>query len=162
MDPPTRPDSILFDLTPTFDWSDATSPDPNDTLYYKLTISTDQGFMIKTQFDSIMTSSHTLVDSLDFNEEYWWKVEVTNRYGVSAESGAKAFYTWTLGDMNHSHSANLTDLTMLVNALFLGGAPITPAFVGDVTGDCGINLTDLTRLVNYLFLEGPNLSPGCE
>jgi hypothetical protein len=62
------------------------------------------------------------------------------------------------GDMNASGTCNLTDVTYLVNYMFLSGPePIPVKLAGDVNCDGVISLTDLTRLVNYLFLNGPPL-----
>lgn len=63
------------------------------------------------------------------------------------------------GDINGDSRFNLTDLTRLVNYLFLGGARPPAGVACDVNGDAQHNLTDLTYLVNYLFLGGPPPPP---
>jgi hypothetical protein len=50
---------------------------------------------------------------------------------------------------------NLTDLTELVNYLFVTFEPLTCPASGNTTGDaaCEVNLSDLTKLVNKLFVS---------
>ena len=63
------------------------------------------------------------------------------------------------GDINADNRLTLTDLTLLVNYLFLEG-PRPMAFVAaDCTADSQVTLTDLTRLLNHLFLGGPPPEP---
>lgn len=60
------------------------------------------------------------------------------------------------GDFNWDGKLNLTDITMLVNYLFLAGPPPQPALiVGDVTCDGLVNLSDVTYMVDFLFNGGP-------
>jgi PKD repeat protein len=59
------------------------------------------------------------------------------------------------GDLNGNGQRTLTDLTIAVNRLFLGGTPPVAFQAIDVNADLQANLTDLTFLVNYLFLGGP-------
>ena len=55
---------------------------------------------------------------------------------------------------------NLTDLTLLVNHLFVTFTPLCCTEEADLTGDGTVNLTDLTRLVNHLFVTFEPL-PAC-
>ena len=77
-------------------------------------------------------------------------------------SNTPDFWTWTLGDLDHSHTVNIADLTRLVDYLFLGGPPLYTLFIGDVDGDCSVNVADITYLVEYLFFGGPAPKVGCE
>lgn len=64
------------------------------------------------------------------------------------------------GDTNgDGNGPNLTDVTFLVNYLFLGGPTPPNMRSANVDGLGGINLTDVTVLVNYLFASGP--PPQC-
>jgi hypothetical protein len=65
------------------------------------------------------------------------------------------------GDMNHDNNRNLTDLTWLVNFLFLEGVPPVPEAAGDVDCSGVTNLTDITKFVNFLFLSGPDPCNAC-
>lgn len=61
------------------------------------------------------------------------------------------------GDVNHSseREIDLSDLTYLVNYLFLSGPPPLYYGEGNTDGDpgCTIDISDLTRLVNHLFVD---------
>ncbi len=64
------------------------------------------------------------------------------------------------GDVNHSGTINVVDLSYLVDYLFFEG-PAPPCFEeGDVDGSIAINVVDLTYLVDYLFFFGPP-PPSC-
>lgn len=58
------------------------------------------------------------------------------------------------GDVNLDGSSNLTDLTLLVNSLFVTFIPVACPAEANTSGDaaCDLTLTDLTRLVNNLFV----------
>lgn len=63
------------------------------------------------------------------------------------------------GDVNgNGQGPNLTDVTYMVNALFLGGPAIPLLDAANFNGDTSLSLTDLTLLVNYLFNAGAPLS----
>ena len=63
------------------------------------------------------------------------------------------------GDVNNNgQGPNLTDVTYMVNALFLGGAPIPIPDAANFSGDDALSLTDLTLLVNFLFGGGAGLT----
>jgi hypothetical protein len=152
----------LFNMLPTFDWSAAIDPDPFDTVLYKLEISLNAGFSFVNTIDSITASEFSLTDSLEFNKHYWWRVTAFDTDGLSAQSGVKDFWTWTLGDVNHSHSTTVADLTYMVQFLFNGGQPISPLFVGDLNSNCTVTIQDLVYLVQFLFNNGSAPKVGCE
>ena len=58
------------------------------------------------------------------------------------------------GDVNGDGNTTLTDLTLLVNQLFVTFVPVACPAAGNTSGDadCDLTLTDLTRLVNKLFV----------
>lgn len=65
------------------------------------------------------------------------------------------------GDVTGDMAVDISDITYLVNALFLyGPPPISPA-LADVNADCQLDISDLTYLVTFLFLEGPPPQMGC-
>jgi len=63
---------------------------------------------------------------------------------------------YVCGDVNgDGNGPNLTDVTYLVNYLFLQGPPPPVLAAADVNASGGdINLTDVTLLVQFLFLQG--------
>ena len=171
-EPPSDPTAILppdtsglpvFDMLPTFIWSQSYDPDPLDTVRYKLEISIDSNFAFVFTVDSLVGTSHTLTDSLGFNTHYWWRVTAFDRTDLSSPSWNQPdFWTWTLGDVDHSHVTDIGDLTRLVDYLFITYAPIHPMKVGDVNGNCIVDIGDLTKLIDYLFLTFTPLEVGCE
>jgi len=153
----------VFNLLPTFDWTDATDPNPFDSLTYRLRIGQDSLFLSAVNYINIPTSGYTLTTPLLYNKRYWWRVTAHDNTGmVSLPSNTKSFWTWTLGDVNHSHSFNIVDLNFIVNRLFRGGPAPNPLFTGDVNGNCTFNIVDLNYVVNHLFRGGPLPVPGCE
>ena len=77
-------------------------------------------------------------------------------YQPVISSGVVELDACIAGDTNgDGNGPNLTDVTFLVNFLFLGGATPPDMRSANVNGLGGINLTDVTWLVNYLFSGGP-------
>jgi len=161
--PPDTGNMPVFDMLTYFWWSPSYDPDPLDTVLYKLEIAIDSGFNFVYTIDSIAATPFTLNDSLQFGTHYWWRVTAFDNTGLSTMSpNTPDFWTWTLGDLNHSHDVNIADLVFLVDYLFRGGFPPYPLFVGDVNGDCQVNVADLTYLVDYLFRGGSAPKVGCD
>ena len=65
------------------------------------------------------------------------------------------------GDADGNGTVALTDLTNLVNFLFLAGQPVARPDLADVNASCTLNLTDVTLLVNHLFVTFEPLLLGC-
>ena len=170
-EPPTAPDLAsppepsgkpVFDLKPTFIWSASSDPDPNDTVRYRLEISTTQNFTFVNTIDSLLAPTHEVADSLFFGTRYWWKVSAFDKTGLRTYSPTVSdFWTWKLGDVNHTHSVNIVDLTAMVAFLFTGGTAPDPKKVADINGNCSVNIVDVTYFVNYLFGGGADPQIGC-
>jgi Disaggregatase related len=160
--PPAPPDKPVFDLLPTFVWNPSYDPDPNDTVRYRLEISTTQNFTFVNTTDSLLTTSHKVADSLFFGTRYWWKVSAFDKTGLRTYSPTvKDFWTWKLGDVNHSHTTNIVDLTAMVAFLFTGGTAPDPKKIADFNGNCVVNIVDVTYFVDFLFRGGPDPRVGC-
>ena len=66
------------------------------------------------------------------------------------------------GDFSSDSAVTLTDLTRMINYLFLAGPAPCVLNALDVNGSCtGPNITDVTFLVDYLFLLGAPVRCGC-
>jgi len=144
--PPDTSGMPVYDMLPTFIWSQSYDPDPLDTVRYKLEISIDSNFTFVFTIDSLPSTSHTLTDSLGFNTHYWWRVIAFDKTGLSSPSWNQPdFWSWTLGDVDHSHVTDISDLTRLVDYLFITYTPIYPLKVGDVNGDCLVDIGDTLR-----------------
>ena len=59
------------------------------------------------------------------------------------------------GDTDANETVNLTDAVLLLNYLFLSGAPPGCADGADVDDSGELNLSDPIYLLNHLFLSGP-------
>ena len=162
--PPDTGGMPVYDMLTYFYWAPSFDPDPLDTVRYKLEIAIDSAFNFVYTVDSLESPPpFTLTDSLTFGTHYWWRVTAFDNTGLSTmSSNTPDFWTWTLGDLDHSHAVNIADLTRMVDYLFLGGPPLYPLFIGDVDGNCSVNVADLTYLVEYLFFDGPAPKMGCE
>ncbi len=152
----------LFDMLPTFVWTESLDPDPDDTVHYRLEISEDSLFTSVQIFDSLLTTSYTLDDSLRFADRYYWRVTAFDHTGLSAGSSEADFWTWTLGDVDNNHFTDMGDLTIMIDHLFISLDPIEPPMVADVTGDCFCDMGDLTVLIDHLFITLGDLEVGCE
>ncbi len=162
--PPNRPDSILFTLTPTFEWAPSISPYIGYSIYYRIMIGLDPTFLFRFEQDSLISPQYTWFDSLEIDRQYWWTVTAwvdVDGTVVSARGDTLTFWTWTPADLDHSRSVNITDLTILVSFLFQGGDTPDPFSLADVDGDCAVNVSDLTLLVAYLFQGGTAPTIGC-
>ena len=169
--PPTAPvlnpiagDTMeLFTMLPTITWTGSTDPDPQDVVHYKLELAQNPSFTAPTIKDNIPGTTVTLIDSLLFGKHYYWRVSAVDKTNLATVSTpGREFWTWQLGDINHSHVTDAADLSALVSYLTGGAAVIRPHKVGDLTGNCGVDATDLSTLVSYLTGGSATLKPGCE
>jgi hypothetical protein len=64
------------------------------------------------------------------------------------------------GDVNGDEKVNLSDVTILIDYVYLQGQPPVPFGAGNVdfSPDGKINLTDVTRLINYVYVGGEELT----
>lgn len=160
--PPDTGGMPVYDMLTYFYWALSLDPDPLDTIRYKLEIAVDSMFTFVNTIDSIETPPYTLTDSLQFSTHYWWRVTAFDNTGLSTmSSNTPDFWTWTLGDLDYSHTVNIADLTYLVDYLFHDGPPPYPLFIGDMDGNCSVNVADITYMVEYLFFDGPAPKVGC-
>jgi hypothetical protein len=63
------------------------------------------------------------------------------------------------GDANGDGVVDVSDISFLINYLFLGTSPPEPLGAGDATGDGMVDIADVLFLINYLFLGGS--PPSC-
>ena len=161
--PPDTSGLPVFDMLPTFRWTAAVDPNPLDTVCYRLEIAPDSAFAGAVVIDSLTLAEYELTDSLAFGTQYWWRVTAWDRTGqVTSCPSTPDFWTWTLGDLNHSHETDIADLALLVWYMFSEGPAPYPMMTGDMTGDCAIDITDLVHLVSYMFKQGPPPLVGCD
>ncbi|MEE8578174.1 MAG: dockerin type I domain-containing protein, partial [candidate division Zixibacteria bacterium] len=69
---------------------------------------------------------------------------------------------YTFGDLNgDGYGPDISDLTFLINFLFLSGSPPIPLETADMNNDGDVDISDLTAIVNYLFLGGNQPESDC-
>ncbi|MEW5794844.1 MAG: SBBP repeat-containing protein [Candidatus Zixiibacteriota bacterium] len=159
---PIGEDLILYDMLPAFTWTEVTDPDPFDEVKYRLELSLNENFTLVVPFDNLTDTSYTLADSLSFDTPYWWRVKAKDEGGLFSTSVPSDFWTWTLGDVNHTHDVTIGDITLMIDHLFLTGTPIVPPRVGDVNATCNITIGDVTVMIDHLFISGAQFMVGCE
>ena len=164
-------DSTLVDLrnyeTVFFDWEDANSINPNDTVKYVLYIGPEPSFPGSEIFkDSTIDISEISISADPFPLGHWenWQVLAINRYGLSRwSSSVYSTMFYLRGDVNNDNKLNISDVTFLVSYLFGGPEspePI-PSNAGDMNCDTKTNISDVTFLVNYLFGDPRGPEPIC-
>ncbi len=152
---------ILYNLLPQFVWAPSQDPDLQDTLLYTFYLSTDSEFTAPYVRDSLSDTSFVAIDSLGLGAHYWWKIGVTDRASMTAESNARSFWTWLSGDVDEDHSVDIGDVIGVVGYMFGDGPAIEPPLVGDVDGNCLLDISDLIYLVEFAFDAGPSPRIGC-
>ena len=119
-----------------------------------------------TKIDSLISPGYTWDKlPLDYDTKYWWKVVTwvnPDTLVVESQSDVWSFWTWTLGDLDHSHSFDIADLVYLVDFMFNLGPPPDPLCLANVDGSDGVDISDLVYMVDHMFTGGPPPVPGCE
>jgi hypothetical protein len=142
----------------TFDWEDASEPNPWDTVRYDLYISTSSVFHPDSTviYDSLLSSQYT--DTLNLGRYYW----TVKAYDIQAEvwsDDTLCFYFFEIGDVNCDGSVTISDVVYIINYLFRGGPAPCGMDAGDINCDGDVSIADVIYIINYLFKGGP--SPGC-
>lgn len=162
LDPPDSSGPILYNRKPRLRWWMSTDPDPYDQIHYRVQLATDSLFVFRWQQDSAWGNWTSPPDSLPFGGHYWWRLWAIDRTGAEVIClQTKDFWIWTLGDMDRSHNTDISDLTALVDFLYISFTPIEPLKVADLDGDCQVDIADLTALIDYLYISFTPLRGGC-
>jgi hypothetical protein len=97
---------------------------------------------------------------------FTFTVHVDDKYGDFFDDLEYSLYIVSTklipGDIDFDFSVvNLSDLTFLVDYMFIEG-PYPPEMnVADVNADCQVDISDLVYMVNFMFLDGPAPLIGC-
>ena len=151
----------IFTRVPLLQLSASTDFDPLDTVRYVVELDDNSEFTSPLVSGDLLATNHQLTDSLAYGTRYYWRVIARDLGNLTANSIVASFWTWRLGDVNHSHQTDLSDLSMLIAYMTTGSPVISPALVGDLNGSCNIDITDLSILISYLTGGGATLQPGC-
>jgi len=160
-------DSSLFNtiarITQDFAWTIPSSQVPDDTLSYDVhfwlgaPVPGGEDFIV-TGLDSNGTG--VAIDQFQLYNDYSWRVNCSNRIGLSNWSTQVFVLSYFLrGDANSDGEINIGDAVFIINYIFKGGPP--PAFekLGDPNCDLTINVGDPVYLINYIFKGGPAPCP---
>ena len=85
----------VWSLDVLFDWEEAIDPTPNDTVRYKLEISTDAAYTPAntTVVDSLLESQYLASDvEIDDDTRYWWKVTAFDTQEQTTNSNQQDWY----------------------------------------------------------------------
>jgi len=74
------------DLTPTFTWTPSADANPDDTVRYILQYNLTPAFDDPVSIDSIADASYTLVNPLEYDTEYFWRVLAYDQHGDTTVS----------------------------------------------------------------------------
>jgi parallel beta-helix repeat protein len=152
----------LYEMLPTFTWNKSTDSDPMDSVQYSFFIALDENFNFANETTSINDTIHIISDSLEFSDEYWWKVKAYDTFDSTIWS-SEVFHilTWVLGDANTDGQCNVGDAVFLINFIFNSGPSPEPLKTGDINGDCSVNIGDAVYIINYVFKGGASPLIGC-
>ncbi len=149
-----------------YDWEDAASANPNDTIKYILYLSSDPAFTPGSELhvDSTEDVSEMNIPTaiLPLAEWGYWKVNAINKYDLYRWSSStfSIMHYWR-GDLDNSRFIDITDLVFLVDYMFADGPAPDVLEAADMNCSGGIiDVSDLVFLVDYMFLEGPY--PDCD
>lgn len=101
--PPNKIEDIS--LTPSFDWSNATDPDPGDSVIYRLQVATDQQFLnIVLDKASLASSNYTVLpqEALSGDTHYYWRA-------IAEDSCSQQTYSTSVFDFTTLHVPNVCD-----------------------------------------------------
>jgi hypothetical protein len=159
--PPDTGWSQVYEFPTPFWWGVSRDPDPYDSVYYRLLITTDSIFSPVITYDSIYETTFS-VPALNYSTHYWWKVQAVDISGNMTESnGVADFMTWILGDANRDYKIDIGDVVFIVNYLYRSGNAPSPVKTGDVNADCIVDPGDFLYLINYIFRGGMGPKLGC-
>lgn len=169
---PATGDTLNINSTASvlFDWEDAGTVIPDDTITYILYLGPDS-----TLPDPGLPGSQTIADTAIMESEIamdtsvvprgeieYWRVIAVNKFG---------FFTWSTstfsalfyhrGDINNDLQMDIADLLFLVEHMFNFG-PAPPIWQSaDLDCSTEVDIGDLLFMVEFMFGSPPGPFPGC-
>ncbi len=145
------------------DWSNPSSPIPNDTMTYTLYFGPNSNLPAGSVFDTTVKNiSELIINENRFARAQWvyWRAKATNKIGFDTLSiNTRSFMTYMRGDASGNGAINILDVGYIINNLYKGGPAPVPAEAGDVNGNLATNIIDVSYLINFLYKQGP--APYC-
>jgi hypothetical protein len=77
--------------TPVLVWTQSVDPDTDDSVVYKVFVSSVQDFSVMSVYPGISVSSMNVATQLVENAAYWWKVSAQDTDGIQVWSDTKSF-----------------------------------------------------------------------
>lgn len=157
---PEETTSPLYNMQPTFNWTESFDVDPFDTVHYKLHLAIDSDFAFETLIDLIPENSYTLTFPLEYKEHYWWKVDAIDKSNNITTSNVLHFWTsCCIGirgnvDSDALDQIDISDLVFLVAFMFQGGDEPLCMDEANIDGLGVIDISDLVGLATYMFSGG--------
>ena len=103
-----------------------------------------------------ITGKSYTVTNLTENGSFYFYVMANYIDGGTGDSNTEEVtlfddgHAYQTGDVNHDGEINLTDVTLLINAVVNDDTSDICTICGDLSGDGVINVTDVTMLINYV------------
>jgi hypothetical protein len=112
--------------------------------------------LVLDSLTGVISGTPLVVDSSDFTVKV--KDSSSPQKTDNQELYIKIQSGFTRGDVNQDGDINVTDVTYLINYLFVGGPEPIPRESGDLNCNGVVDVVDIIYLINYLFISGP---PPC-
>jgi hypothetical protein len=162
-------DTVFSGFPVTLTWETTMDPNPGQSVYYYVVITTSPDFSDSVVFDGVIDTFFTFDGSLEGGKglttldsaTYFWKVYASDAWGLATASNQTNSFgvEYFKGDANGDGVIDISDVVYLINYLFIHGPAPVPLAAGDATCDGVVDVSDVVYLINYLFVSGP--PPGC-
>ncbi|HUV31743.1 MAG TPA: cohesin domain-containing protein [Acidobacteriota bacterium] len=162
----TPQNDVLFDIFGSgdilFDWEDALSVIPGDSITYEFCLGPDPDVPAGAVIvDSTEDVSQLLISTADVPLGEWdyWCVNAVNKFGLNTWSTSiRSAMFYQLADLDHDRIVDIADLTSLISFLFISHVEPVPYEAANCDCEGTVDIGDLTLLIGYLFM-GRELLP---
>jgi hypothetical protein len=164
---PITPDESMFNGYPThLTWTSTLDPNPGHIVSYDVIVAKLADFS-----DSVVLSAGTLT-SFDFHSwmkartagydtsRFYWKVLAHDDWGAGTSSSPRSFFVeycckGTTGnvDCDPADGTDISDLSALIDNLYISFIPLCCPAEANVDGQTGIDISDLSALIDYLYIS---------
>jgi len=148
-----------------FDWEDAVSIIPGDTLEYHMYMgpsSTDTLSAVIKAVTEIDSDVAVPIDStsVPLGEMQYWRVNAVNTYDLNRWStSTRSLMFYKLCDLDNSGGRDVGDLTLMISFLFITFDPPDPLIAANCDCEGQVDVGDLTMLIDHLFVTFAPIEP---